>query len=87
MLSTVINNNYYLPVCIIDKIFETDDFHVFTQDEFERVELFSGTDLHDFIPKAIAMANTLANNIRKRQNATSPSIVSLLSVVLGTSIP
>ena len=44
LLLTVDNNNYYLPVCIIDKIFETDVFYVFSEDEFERVELFSGTD-------------------------------------------
>ena len=51
--------------------FGNDNFYLFTEDEFEKVVLFSGADLDDFMPNVIAMGVIIATVIKKRQSPAS----------------
>ena len=66
------NNHYQHKVYALSiNTFGNDDFYLFTEDEFEKVELFFGTDLVDFMPKVIAMGVIIAIVIKKRQSPAS----------------
>ena len=81
---TTINTSSF---AISINIFGSNDFYLFTEDEFEKLRLSSSTVLVDFMPKVIAIGGMITTIKQNRQSParTYGLCLSLFSAIFNLS--